>query len=527
MFQIIYRIQVRLPATCLFLLAPLLAVVFNLPIASNADKPPQANPQVAKTPAVASEVVRDEFVGSIKPFLKNYCLKCHSGDEAEGDMQLSEFESLDDVIADLDSWSTVLDVLEHRDMPPEEERQPPLAETDFVKSWILDTIAKQTEQPQPLATIRRLNRVEYENTIRDLFRLSRPCFNNAAAIIQTDDYFQPASGKMPRYVLAVSQYSNAHRRHSDLPGVSNLPVDPPVEHGFANDQTSLNLSPLMMEHYFEIATALLNSTEFAEISGLWQAMFVPHSQDPEELQAQARRQLSSFLPRAFRRDVEPEESQRYQSLFDNEFQETSSYTESMKTAVSAILISPNFLFHLEFSHLQEGIELEDQFSIASRLSYFLWASMPDDALFQAAREGRLRDPTELRRQVHRMMEDKKIKSLATDFGMQWLKLQKVSSAKPDKDRFPRYYYLNGMQPPAVSMMVEQLLLFETIMVEDRSILEFISADFAYLNRTLIDWYQVNPQEVLGYTPHARTLRISFESSGRIRIVEEFWHRVRC
>ena len=68
--------------------------------------------------------------------------------------------------------------------------------------------------------------------------------------------------------------------------------------------------------------------------------------------------------------------------------------------------------------------------------------------------------------------------------MQWLKLQKVASAKPDRDKFPAYYYFNGMQPPAVSMMVEQLLLFETIMVENRSILEFISADFAYLNRSL-------------------------------------------
>lgn len=427
-------------------------------------------------------------------------------------MALSKFNSLNDVAADLDSWSNVLDVLDHGDMPPEDEKQPTAKEIDFVKSWILDTIAKQSEQPKPLSAIRRLNRVEYENTIRDLFRLSRPCFNNAATIIQTDDYFQPASGKMPRYVLAVSQFNNAQRRHSDLPGVSNLPVDPPVEHGFANDQTSLNLSPLMMGHYFEIATALLNSEEFADISGIWQAMFVADSTDSEELLEQARSQLSLFLPRAFRRNVTEDELQRYKELFQSEFVETNSYTESMKTTVSAILISPNFLFRTEFSERENEEQQSDQFAMASRLSYFLWASMPDDQLFQAARENRLGKPEELKRQVRRMMDDKRIKSLATDFGMQWLKLQKVVSAKPDKDKFPAYYYFNGMQPPAVSMMVEQLLLFETIMVENRSIVEFISADFAYLNRSLIDWYQINPKKVLGYTPQ----RKNFENFFRIK-----------
>ena len=100
-----------------------------------------------------------------------------------------------------------------------------------------------------------------------------------------------------------------------------------------------------------------------------------------------------------------------------------------------------------------------------------------------------------------MMDDPKIKSLSTDFGMQWLKVQKAASALPDKTRFPDYY--KGFQtipPPAVSMMMEQLLFFEAVMVEDRSIEEFISSDFAFLNRQLMDWYQINPKTALGYTP---------------------------
>ena len=193
--------QAFLPSICLSISSMLILVTVSASGVRGGDEPVVSQTVSTGEPAQSPPASEDDFVISIKPFLQNYCLKCHSGDEAEGDMTPIRFQvSLDDVMADLDSWSNVLDVLDHGDMPPEDEKQPSAAELDFVKSWILDTIAKQNEQPKPLATIRRLNRVEYENTIRDLFRLSRPCFNNAATIIQTDDYFQPASGKMPRYV---------------------------------------------------------------------------------------------------------------------------------------------------------------------------------------------------------------------------------------------------------------------------------------------------------------------------------------
>lgn len=97
--------------------------------------------------------------------------------------------------------------------------------------------------------------------------------------------------------------------------------------------------------------------------------------------------------------------------------------------------------------------------------------------------------------------------------MQWLKVNKVASVRPDRNLFPEYYILQDKRPPvALSMMIEQLLLFETILIEDRSILDFLNADFAYLNRQLMDWYQLNPKQILNYTPE----KDSFEDFFRVR-----------
>lgn len=143
--------------------------------------------------------------------------------------------------------------------------------------------------------------------------------------------------------------------------------------------------------------------------------------------------------------------------------------------------------------------------------------MPDDELFRAAKEQRLSTAEEVSRQVKRMMLDQKIKSLCTDFGMQWLKIKKVLSAVPDRDLFPQYYK-RKIWSPGHSMIIEQLLLFETILVEDRSILEFVHADYGYLNRQLMDWYGIPPEDVLAYRPqyvdYEDFFRIKWPSSHR-------------
>ena len=456
----------------------------------------------------ASELSPDHFEKRVRPFIKSYCLECHTGDDGEGGVNLSKFETLEHVGEDLESWADVLKVIEQKEMPPSDANQPKPEARARAQKAISKLIAASNSSVPSLGRLRRLNRVEYENTIRDLFRLSRDCFSNSSRIVQTTDYFQPATGRMPRSVFAVSYFYNSHRRHSDLPGVSNLPVDPPVEHGFANDQAALSLSPFLLEIYLELANSVLNNREFSQISGLWDSMFADDdSLSKSESISRAHRQIKIFLPRAFRRDVSQADLKVYLDLFDTEFAASDSYTESMKTTVSAILVSPSFLFRHEFMPLNSSelsasqMQQVRSYAMASRLSYFLWGSMPDDQLFQAAKEGRLLGALDLERQVQRMMKDVRVKALATNFGMEWLKVSKVASSVPDNKLFPKYYKDKAkLPPPAVSMMIEQLLFFEAIMVENRSILEFIKSDFGYLNRQLMDWYEIDIEESLGYSP---------------------------
>jgi len=447
------------------------------------------------------------------PTKKTLPLECHSGEDGEGGVDLSRFETLADATEDLEVWSKVLRTLEQKKMPPSDASQPSEKERTRIQRRIFELIASTKHRKVSLGRLRRLNRVEYENTIRDLFRLSRDCFSNSSRVVQTTDYFQPATGRMPRSVFAVSYFYNSHRRHSDLPGVSSLPVDPPVEYGFANDQDALSLSPLLLESYLELATSVLENREFAQISGLWASMFASDaSLGQADLINRGHHQLKVFLPRAFRRSVSDDEVKVYLDLFDTEFaiagpENENAYTEAMKTTVSAILISPNFLFRDEFTRLDSSelsvaqLAQRRSYAMASRLSYFLWGSMPDDQLFQAAREDRLSQAADLQRQVERMMKDVRIKALATNFGMQWLKASKLASVAPDENLYPAFYFhAKKLPPPSVSMMIEQLLFFEAVMVENRSILEFIHSDFGYLNRQLMDWYGINPKKSLGYSP---------------------------
>ena len=445
------------------------------------------------------------FRGQVQPLLAEYCLDCHDSGVAEGDVDLGQFSESDAWRRHPELWQRVLRAVRSQEMPPADASLPTAEQREAINQWIRQRLAEQPIE-QPLGQVRRLTRIEYENTIRDLFRLARNCFSNSSRVIKTTDYFQPASGRMPRYVFAVSYFFNSQQRHSDLPSVASLPVDPVVEHGFANDQAALSLSPLLVENYFEVAQDLLASQEFADLSDIWQGLTKTPSGDPELWPEVARRRLAAFMPRAFRGRVSESELDRYVALFWKGSKTGQDFEAGMRSAMTAILASPRFLLRREYAPLPRtgkvaDSELARNLAIANRLSYFLWASMPDDELFQAAREGRLVDPQQRLKQAKRMLRDPRSRALSTQFGMQWLKLHKVASVAPDQNEYPEYYRNQAtIAPVAVSMMIEQLLLFETIQVENRSILDLVDTDIAYLNRQLMDWYQLKPPEVLGYTP---------------------------
>lgn len=204
-----------------------------------------------------------------------------------------------------------------------------------------------------------------------------------------------------------------------------------------------------------------------------------------------RDRLAAFIERAFRRTVTEEEVARFHALFEAD-KKTKSESEAMKTAVAAVLASPSFLY-LEANGIpspEKVTPLEDA-EIATRLACFLWASTPDDELLKLAQAGKLREPAMLEAQALRLLRDEKSRELSESFAVQWLRLDQLYTSKPDRDLFKAFY--SGPQGKATlhgAAMVEALLLFETVLAEDRSILDFISPGYTWLNPGLAKLYDI-------------------------------------
>lgn len=201
----------------------------------------------------------------------------------------------------------------------------------------------------------------------------------------------------------------------------------------------------------------------------------------------ARLILERLAHRAYRRPVTSNEVRQLTNLVAQVQQETGSFEEGLSVAIQAVLMSPNFLFRVEKlpTTTTANARRVSQHELASRLSYFLWSSMPDDELLLAADRGRLSRPEALAAQVRRMLLDPKSKALVDNFGGQWLQVRKLESVKPDGKRFPEFdEYLR------LSMARETEEFFSSIIREDRSILDFIDADYSYLNERLARFYSV-------------------------------------
>jgi hypothetical protein len=204
----------------------------------------------------------------------------------------------------------------------------------------------------------------------------------------------------------------------------------------------------------------------------------------------ARQIIENLATRAYRRPATPQEVQKLMTLV-NEVRRRDSFEEGVRIAVQAVLMSPNFLFRIEKDPGAAGATganaypLND-YELASRLSYFLWSSMPDDELFQLAAQKKLRDAGVLDAQVKRMLADPKAEALVKNFGEQWLNLRLMDRKKPDAARF-------GLVDDELldAMRQETLLFIEEVISRDRSILDFIDGRFTYVNGPLARFYGIS------------------------------------
>ena len=192
--------------------------------------------------------------------------------------------------------------------------------------------------------------------------------------------------------------------------------------------------------------------------------------------------LSNLATRAFRRPVRTEELTRLEGIAAGAVRNGGSFDEGVSLGLTAILVSPQMLFRIDAA--PSGIAT-NQYELASRLSYFLWSSMPDDELFGLAKLGTLIKPDVLSGQVRRMLADTKAQALVSNFMGQWLETRRLEEFQPDRDRFPDFdEYLRQ------SMIKETQLFFSHIMREDRSVLELIDGKYTFLNERLAAHYGI-------------------------------------
>jgi hypothetical protein len=199
--------------------------------------------------------------------------------------------------------------------------------------------------------------------------------------------------------------------------------------------------------------------------------------------AYAREVLARFMTRAYRRPVRTEEVASKVALFSRLRPEKPSFIEAIKVPLAAVLASPNFLYLVEPA--ADKPRKLDACQLASRLSYFLWSSMPDDELFALAASGKLLDPPMLRAQADRMLADPKSRALVRNFAGQWLGLRKVGSNPPAENLYPEYD-----RHLEISMVRETEGFFEEILRHDLDARNLVKSDFLTINERLARFYGI-------------------------------------
>jgi cytochrome c553 len=381
--------------------------------------------------------------------VRGHCLECHQADEPEAGLDLSGFTSPEAVAAQPRSWRKVLRRLRAGEMPPEDAEPLALEDREALAAWVEGALraaacsAGSDPGPSPL---RRLNRTEYRTTIRDLLGI---------------------------------HFDAGHA----------LPADGAGGEGFDNAAETLFLSPVHGEKYLEAAREAL---EYAAKDSRARALLLVAAPSEQLSQTDAARQiLERFATRAFRRPVAADELESLLGLFAAASERGEPFDQAVFFALQSVLIAPQFLFRFEEPVAGNEPRPVGDYELATRLSYFLWSSLPDDELLRLAGEGKLHDDAVLRQQVLRMLDDDKLRGLAEGFASQWLGTGELGTRiKPDPKLFRRYD-----EELESAMREEPILVFQEILAKNRSLLDLLQADFTYVNKKLARHYGLDDDDV--------------------------------
>jgi hypothetical protein len=526
-----------------------------------------------------------DFQKEIQPLLKEHCYKCHAGTKKKGGVVLDTFTTAAAAANDPKTWVAVLENLRSGAMPPDdEEKQPTLEEREKLMKWVEEAVfAVDPDRPDPgRVTVRRLNRIEYNNTIRDLVGVKFDAgadfpsddsgygFDNIGDVLSLPPVLferylaaaekvmsaailndhTPRSQAMPINLLSISGgpdkgNTDSARRIDDREATVGFDAATPGQHTIRVDlqaakvageaaKVEVKLDGQLVKTIslsgdrdktdtqklpVPIATKGKHAITFRVVNWLTQPemkdgkprnrhaiirrldvltppqipkapdaqlkLFAPGQRQPS-LEAAARAVISTFATRAFRRPLLPQELARFMAIYGHAVKKGGNFEQSVQTALTAVLVSPNFLFRCEFQPEPDSPKSThniSEYALASRLSYFLWSTMPDDELRNHAVKGTLRK--NLDAQVQRMLRDPRAIALTDNFAGQWLQTRNLSAAMPDAKTFPEWG-----KDLASAMERETEMLFEHILKEDRPVTDLLGADYTFVNERLARLYDI-------------------------------------
>ena len=423
------------------------------------------------------------------PAIEEHCTSCHGADPQDiaGEVDLQKF--LDSVGTaefndrkNTELISRVIKVLDLNEMPPADERQPsPKTRQRLIrelKTVLRDLVSEQSSFS--VTPIRRMNRFQYNNAVTDLFDLNCTVFTLPERALRNHrNSFRPETGKMPDVVAAGNRpLGKSQMIEPRLSGVAAFPQDLRAEHGFDNQADHLSLSPLLMEAFLKLGQSVTQSPDFQKKNvGIWKSFFESPA-DEADLAETVKKRLAPFLTRAFRRKVDGNLVGRYARFVIRQMDAGADFETAMKSVAAATISSPKFLYLYDGTNSAAAAEQpENDYVLASRLSFFLWGSVPDEELLELAAKGELKQPAILEQQIDRMLVDRKIKRFCDSFPSQWLQLDRIISSIPNRQKFPGFYYSKYRN--SMHMMLEPLLIFETVLIENLPVTQFIDSDFTY------------------------------------------------
>ena len=532
---------------------------------------------------------KSSYVSDIQPVVKKYCGECHGGDNPEAGISFAKYADEAALLKDRKTWERSFHMISEGIMPPADSPQPTADEkatlVEYLEGALFRIDCSKVSDPGRV-TIRRLNRTEYNNTIRDLVGVTvRPAddfpsddvgygFDNIGDVLSLppllmEKYFDAAEkvateaivvfdpNRPPERHFAANEVQRSGVAHShgddalilvstgdfsveiNAPRAatyvlktkaSETPAGPdhalmeyrldgkpiqkftvnaaepktqPFEFRVAIPQGKHQLSVAFLNDFYDEKAKDKNRRDRnlivrdVQLVGPvdFDAGALPESHKrllatvpsaDKSLATAARENLRPFLRRAFRRPVSEVEVTRFVELVDHAVKQGESFPFGMRVAVTAALVSPHFLFRIESdknpNDSTDKHSLND-YELASRLSYFLWSSQPDDALMASAEKGDLHTDAVLDEHVRRMLKDPKSQALVDNFAEQWLQLRVLNEITPDPKRFPEFN-----ADLREDMKHETRRFFEHVMREDRSILEFLDGTYTFVNERLAKHY---------------------------------------